>query len=138
MMHGDFMLRLSARLRDALHGYSAAGSDVAAVGVRSDEGRKQALVRARRKLAEQIGHLGPIIEQDEELAREPEKQRELSRLFAAMRYALALHQADWPAVAIDDDPIGYRESALGVKEKSAAFWDWCQNNLDFERDRIGA
>jgi len=127
------MLTLSAPLRAELERYGVVEGTVAAIGLRSDEQRKQALVKARRQLSEQIGVLGPIIEQDRTLALHPGKQRELSTLFAAMRYALALHQANWPAVTIDNDPAAYRASSLGVKEKSDAFWSWCKDNLDFNR-----
>jgi hypothetical protein len=136
--HGDVMVRLSARLGDALRNYSIIERDVAATGTRLDESSKLALVRARRQLSERIGELGPAIEQDEELAGEPDRQRELSRLFAAMRYALALHQANWPVVKISEDPAAYRASATGVQEKSGAFWDWCRVHLGIQKDDAGA
>jgi hypothetical protein len=137
-MHGHTMLTLSPQLRSALRDYSRAANDVAAVGARQDEGRKRALVLSRRQLSEHVGILSTAIEKDEVLAKSPGEQQELNRLFATMRYALALHQADWPAVSIDDDPLAYRESSLRVREKSSAFWDWCRINLGLERDRIGA
>lgn len=132
------MVTLSARLRKALHNYGDVVIDAANVGLRRDEERKLALVTARRQLSEQLGCLGPVIDQDHELARDAEKQRELSRLFAAMRYALAQHQADWPAVTIDDNPAAYLASSLGVKDKSDLFWEWCRVNLGFQRDHIDA
>ena len=131
-------MRLSTQLRDALGHYRVIEDDVVAIGTRRDEERKQALVRSRRLLAEQIGKLGPAIEQDAILATDPGKQREMSRLFAAMRYSLALHQANWPAVKIDEDPVAYQESAHIVQEKSRAFWQWCRDNLGVSRDQIGA
>jgi len=51
-----------------------------------------------------------------------------------MRYALALHQADWPVVRIDEDPAAYRASAHQVQIKSAAFWRWCREGLNLHDD----
>lgn len=138
MTNGLFAMRLSAQLRDALGRYRRIEDDVAAVRDRSDAERKQALVNSRRQLSEQIGQLGPVIEGDVDLAQDPDKQKEISRLFTAMRYSLALHQASWPAVKIDEDPAAYRASSLGVKEKSDAFWSWWQSNLGLRRDQLGA
>jgi hypothetical protein len=131
-------MRFSAQLRDALGQYRRVEDDVAAVRDRSDAERKLALVNSRRQLSEQIGQLGPVIETDADLASNPDKQKEISRLFAAMRYSLALHQANWPAVKIDEDPAAYRESSLGVKAKSDAFWSWWHTNLGLRRDQLGA
>jgi hypothetical protein len=131
-------MRLSVQLRDALGNFRVVEDDVAAIGVRSDEARKQALVRSRRELSERIGELAPAIEADADLAAQPEKHKEVGRLFAAMRYSLAVHQADWPAVKIDEDPAAYRHSALNVQEKSKAFWGWWQQHAGLRRDQLGA
>ena len=136
MEQGEMTLILSARLRSALVEYGRVGYSVSDVGIRRDDNRKQALVTARRRLAEEVGKIGPLIEQDEELAKAPDKQRELARIFSSMRSALAQHQADWPAVTIDDDPEAYRASSLRVRDKSDAFWTWCKTHLGFQRDRI--
>lgn len=123
---------LSEQLRRALLDYAATETAVAtATPDRGDEA-KRALLRDRRLLAEHLGRLGPLIEQDETLATDPETQREMSHLFAAMRYALALHQADWPVVRIDEDPVAYHSSAQHVQVKSAAFWRWCRDRLDLD------
>lgn len=136
--HGSFAMRVSTQLRDALGNYRVIEDDLVAIGVRRDEQRKQALVRSRRLLAEQMGKLGLSIEQDTLLATDSGKQQEMNRLFAAMRYSLALHQANWPAVKIDEDPVAYQASAHNVQEKSRAFWAWCRDNLGVSRDQIGA
>jgi hypothetical protein len=138
MAHGRVAMRLSVQLREALGNYRIVEDDVVAIGVRRDEGRKLALVRSRRELAERIGDIAQAMEADAELKTEPDKQKEIDRLFAAMRYSLALHQASWPAVKIDEDPVAYRNSALGVKEKSDAFWGWWQHNVGLKRDQWGA
>ncbi len=122
----------SATLREALERYRAIEKDIVSIGTNGDPDRKLALVRARRSLAEQIGVIGTIIEEDVGLAHHPDLQKELGRLFAAMRYSLALHQANWPVVKIDEDPAAYLASARDTQHKSDLFWTWCRANLDMD------
>ncbi len=126
-------MRHSLQLREALARFAAAEKAIEAIGTRTDKERKQALVHSRRQLSEQIGVLGPIIDQDTGLAQHPEMHRELGKRFSAMRYGLAHHQASWPAVTIDDDPIAYRASALNVQEKALLFWQYCGQHIGIHR-----
>ena len=126
-------MRPSPQLREALARFAAAEKAIEAIGTRTDKERKQALVQSRRQLSEQIGVLGPIIDQDPELARDIDLQRELGRRFSAMRYGLAQHQASWPAVIIDENPVAYRESAHSVQQKSQLFWQYCGQHLGIDR-----
>lgn len=125
-------MRPSAALREALERYRAIEREIVSIGTSSDPDRKLALVRARRTLSEQIGIIGMMIEDDADLARHAELQKEFGRLFAAVRYSLALHQANWPVVKIDEDHAAYLASARGAQEKSDIFWTWCRANLDLD------
>jgi hypothetical protein len=127
---------LSEQLHTALLDFGAIEKHVSTASLRQGTDAKHALVRSRRELAEQIGRLGPLIEQDEDLAKEPDMQREISRLFAGIRYALVLHQADWPVVRIDEDPAAYRTSARGVEAKSEIFWRWCRAQLGVDNRQV--
>jgi len=127
-------LQLSPQLHDALARYAELEQAVVSAGRRSDAARKLDLVRARRKFAEQLGALGLIIMQDPVLAETPGKQQDMNRLFSTFRFALGQHQANWPAVRIDDDPNGYAQSAWEAYAKSDQFWAWCLENFDFGRD----
>lgn len=127
---------VSPTLHDALRHYTQVERKLEEIGRRTDEARKHDLVRCRRLLSEQVGHLGQIIDNDGHLARHPDLQQDLNRLFAAMRYSLAIHQASWPAVRIDEDIIAYRQSAAQVQAKSRAFWGWCRDKLGVDRDRL--
>ncbi len=130
-------MTLSEPLRQALLDYAAIEHNVSTATPDRDDEAKRALVRDRRLLSEQIGRLGLLIERDEVLAADTGTQRETSQLFSAMRYALALHQADWPVVRIDENPAAYRASAHQVQVKSAAFWRWCREGLNLH-DRAAA
>lgn len=126
---------LSEPLRRALLDYAELEQAVSSATPDRDDEAKRALVRDRRLLSEQIGRLGLLIEHDEALAADAVAQRETGRLFAAMRYALALHQADWPVVRISEDPAAYHLSAHRVQVKSAAFWRWCREGLGLGLDK---
>jgi hypothetical protein len=127
-------LELSPQLHDALARYAELEQAVVSAGRRSDPERKLDLVRARRKFAEQLGLLGLLIVQDRMLAETPDKQQDMNRLFTTFRFALGQHQANWPAVRIDEDPKGYAQSAWEAYSKSDQFWTWCLANLKFRRD----
>jgi hypothetical protein len=127
-------LELSPQLHEALARYAELEQAVVSAGRRSDPERKLDLVRARRKFAEQLGLLGLLIVQDRVLGKTPDMQQDMNRLFTSFRFALGQHQANWPAVRIDEDPQGYNQSAWEAYSKSDQFWGWCLANLNFRRD----
>ncbi len=120
-------------LHSALRACSDIERQIVAISRRSDAQRKFDLVQWRRKFAEKLGELGLLIDHDDALSRQPEKLREMSRLFSTFRYAIGLHQASWPAVRIDEDERAYAESARNTHVKSDQFWNWCTQNLTFSR-----
>jgi len=123
-------VKVSPQLHEALALYAELEQAVISAGRRSDPGRKLDLVRARRKFAEQLGRIGILIVQDRQLAATPDIQKAMNKHFTTFRYALGQHQADWPAVRIDEDPEGYARSAWEAYYKSDQFWEWCLANLE--------
>jgi len=121
----------SPALRDALSLYAHIQQQLVAVGRQADPSRRMELVRWRRRLAEQTGKVGTLIEQDPLLARNPHKQREMSQLFSTFRYAFGHHQAKWPVVKAAGDIVEYVESARDTYGKGDLFWAWCADNLEF-------
>lgn len=95
------------------------------------------MVKWRRRLAEQIGIVGLLIESDSLLAACPEKQREMSQLFANFRYAFCHHLAKWPVIHTDGDRADYVQSARSAYGKADIFWAWCAAHLDL-RGRLSA
>ena len=53
--------------------------------------------------------------------------------FSRMRSAAAIHQANWPAVTLGDDPEKYQQSANGVREANRNFIDWMRGMLAGQR-----
>jgi len=46
-----------------------------------------------------------------------------------MRSAAAMHQANWPAVRLDEADADHRESALAVREANRDFVAWVRQTL---------
>lgn len=128
---------MTVAITSALHASLRVCSDIereiVALGKRADPARKLDLVQCRRRFAQSIGELSLLIDADDELQKDPEKHREMSRVFSAFRYAIGQHQARWPAVLIDENMRDYAASAQATYAKSDSFWAWCLQNLDFRR-----
>lgn len=125
---------LSAQMREILTDYARLEHEILATAMLMDPTRKAELVRLRRRLAEHLGVVGTCIERDEQLASDPAIQKQMSQLFTNFRYAVGQHQANWPAVRIDDDVERYRESAENSYAKADLFWSWCRSSLGFSRE----
>ncbi|WP_298672434.1 hypothetical protein [uncultured Sphingomonas sp.] len=107
------------RIMDDLHDISR----------RRDEARKSDLVRLRRSLADQMGVIAGAAAQSARLLGDEALAREFRRRFSAVRSAVALHQATWPAVTIDEGGAPYRESAIAVRQTNEAFLGWMRATL---------
>jgi hypothetical protein len=99
-------------------------TELTQLSTRHDAARKAETVKLRRQLAHQLGVLGNLgtavlsVEADKQLY---EAYR--SRL-SVMRSAIALHQAEWPAVTLDDAPQEYHLSAQRVLKAKQEFTPW--------------
>jgi hypothetical protein len=124
------VVETSPALREALRRYLEIERDLVGIGKAGDPARRLEMVRLRRKLAEQSGAVGSLIESDAVLARYPEKQREMSQKFSSFRYAFGHHLAKWPAVAASANLPEYVRSARDTYGKADMFWAWCADNLD--------
>ncbi|MBO9671306.1 MAG: hypothetical protein J7485_12390 [Sphingobium sp.] len=127
-------IEITSALQSALQACSDTERSLIAIGKRTDPERKFDLVQHRRKFAEQMGHVSQMIDQDGALQRRPDMVMEMNSRLSAFRFAIGQHQASWPAVRIDEDAHAYAESARGTYAKSDQFWNWCSENLTFERD----
>lgn len=123
-------VQTTAALRDALKIYSEIERHLVGIGKAGDPSRRLELVKWRRKLAEQTGAVGMLIERDPLLAQTPDKQQEMHRIFSAFRYAFGNHQASWPVVSSTADIPEYVASAEETYGKADIFWAWCADNLD--------
>ena len=124
------VVETSPALREALKHYAEIERHLVGIGKAVDPARRRELVNWRRKLAEQSGVVGALIERDPVLAKSPEKQREMSDVFSAFRYAFGNHLATWPAVQTDGEDAAYVASARATYGKADIFWSWCALNLD--------
>ncbi len=73
----------------------------------------------RRDLQAQIGTISSLAATIDGLA--PDDRSALGDALSRMRTALALHQADWPAVSIRPNDLLYRQSVQRVRIANEAF-----------------
>lgn len=104
-------------------------AEIAAVTGRSDQERKHELVKLRRLLSEQIGRVSVAGEAIFGDAVAPHLTAEYRARLSAMRSAIALHQANWPAVSLDSADAGFTRSVLAARSAKDAFISWTRGAL---------
>jgi hypothetical protein len=114
-------LRAFAREVDLLEQIQA---ELAAVATRNDDQRRYDLIELRRKLAAQIARVGQLAEPLMAERADPDALQIYRTKFSRMRSAAAMHQANWPAVALGERDSEYRASALEVREANREFVAW--------------
>jgi hypothetical protein len=103
-------------------------ADLAAISSRDDDRRRHDLIELRRSLSLHIAEVGRIA--DPHFAdTAPEIAQTYRSRFSAMRSAAAMHQAEWPAVRLDQADASYRASALAVRDANRAFVAWIRDAL---------
>lgn len=90
---------------------------------------RRELIDLRRKLQMQIGVVAAAIGNTPSLSRDSERGPALSEALSKMRSALALHQANWPAVSIDPASFQYAQSTATVRAANRAFIDLVREAL---------
>lgn len=116
MADGEAILREVARLEQVQ-------ADLAAISKRTDERRRHDLIDLRRKLSLQIAEVGRVAEPYVN-AIGPEVAQSYRSKFSHMRSAAALHQADWPAVRLDQADGEYQRSVQAVRGANRDFVAW--------------
>lgn len=100
-----------------------------AYAAREDAGRKSDLVAIRRRFAQQVVAVGDAIDGDPLLAADPMLAAEFRRRLAEMRSGIAIHQAKWPAVLLDNEDEEFRTSADAIIRTNRAFAAWATSVL---------
>lgn len=104
-------------------------SELALVSQRTDTQRKLEMVQLRRQLSLQIGVISAEADKNFLAGASEAVAREFRSLLSAMRRAVALHQANWPAVKLDDQDSDYHESVKAVREANSQFLQWAKENI---------
>ena len=123
----------SRALRSAIAQFEAIIAEMKEISRRSDSERRGELVRLRRALSNQVmlvreagaTTFGDAI--DDPLA------REFRLRLSAVLSAIALHQANWPAVSIDEGSDAFRASSANVAQVNASFVGWTRDILSRHR-----
>ena len=104
-------------------------AELAAVSSRTDSERAKDLIRLRRELSQQIGRVGQVAEAYFEAKGDSAVTQQYRTHFSTMRSRAATHQANWPAVRLDQADETYQQSARDVREANRAFVGWMRQVL---------
>ena len=104
-------------------------AELAAISARTDDERLRELIHLRRRLSEQIARVGKVAEEHFEAMGDPALVQEFRAHFTNMRSKAATHQANWPAVRLNEADEEYKQSARAVREANKAFVTWMRAKL---------
>jgi hypothetical protein len=104
-------------------------SDLASIATRSDERRRHDLIELRRRFSQQMAEVGRLADPLFEAGPDPALHQTYRDHFSRLRSLAAAHQANWPAIRIDEATEQYRRSAQGVTEAHREFIAWMQAAL---------
>ena len=119
----------SYELADAIAKLGQIQSRLVAISDRTDDQRRLDLVNLRRELALQIGMVSGAAEKGFLMTASAEDVREFRSLLSGMRRAVALHQANFPAVRLDEQGAGYDVSVKSVRDANSKFMQWTKENI---------
>src|SRR5262245_1694899 len=106
---------------DALTELERILTTMAEMSKRTDPDWKREFIEMRRQLQLQLTTVVNAADRCEKIKRNPQAAAQLREGWTKMRSALALHQANWPAVKIDKTDAGYIESVSKTRTVNWAF-----------------
>ena len=119
----------SSELSDAIERLRQIQAQMTAISDRTDDSRKLDLVNLRRDLAVQIGKISDIAEKSFLTSADNQVAQQFRALLSAMRRATALHQANFPAVKLDEQSTAYSLSVRAVRDANSQFMQWAAENI---------
>lgn len=114
-------METARRLRASLDAFERIQSDFANNSDQRDPDWRRRLVALRKDLQDSLIAIRTALQAHEEAAGRSEAGDALNKGLSAMRSAIALHQAEWPAVAIDTQSEAYRGSVRTLRAATRDF-----------------
>jgi hypothetical protein len=114
-------MNAAQQLSEALIELERIQKTMAGLSMETGEEWKRDLIALRRRLQAQINLVGEAAERCDALRRGEGSGRSFWDGLARMRSAVALHQANWPAVAISPNDPKYQQSIANVRTANRAF-----------------
>lgn len=109
------------RLRASLEAFESIQSDFARNSDQHDPAWRRHLVGLRKNLQDSLIAIRTALQAYEEKHGRSEAGDALAKGLSAMRSAIALHQAEWPAVAIDTESQAYRAAVRTLRAATREF-----------------
>jgi len=108
-------------LLDILAAWNQTRSDLARLATERQDNWRFATVQSRRKLQEHIAAIAAATVGLDVGTHAADELEAFRRALAALRTQLAMHQAQWPAVAIRPDDKEYKASTAVLRQANDAF-----------------
>jgi hypothetical protein len=109
------------KLRDAVASWKETRSELARLSTQQLDDWRLKTVRLRRALQEQIGLIGAAMNELDTATQAFDEFVTLRRALSTVRSQLAMHQAQWPAVAIQPEDRQYKASAASLRQANDVF-----------------
>lgn len=99
------------------------------VRARVNPSYRPAVIDMRRRFATAVLAVSSAIENDGFVQGQPELAAEFRHRFSEMRTKIAVFQAKWPAVLLDNHDPEFDRSAHRLRAENQAFTDWARKAL---------
>lgn len=96
---------------------------------RVDPSRRPAVIEMRRRFANAVVAVSSAIENDAFFRNRPALAAEFRHRFSEIRSKVAIFQAKWPAVLLDDSDPEFDLSASQLRASNREFMEWARNAL---------
>ena len=108
-------------LEAALNRFEAVRETIARTSGEGAGDWRKTLIGLRRELQDGAGEMRTLLSDYEANGGDKQVCADFARALSAMRSAVALHQVEWPAVAIDVTDLAYRDSVGKLRAQGVAF-----------------
>lgn len=101
----------------------------AAMAARDDPAQKPVVINLRRQLANALRLVSAEMDVDAQMQEDPAFAEELRRRFSEMRTRIAIFQAKWPAVLLDNRDPDFLRVGDELRASNLAFVEWAMSML---------
>lgn len=113
-------MRTAAALKQALANYVKAHEEMHSILAESEEGWRKRYLALRRRMADHVAALIKLADTLQSAGVDPLLVSEFKARLSRLRHCIALHQSEWPVVAIDPRDTAYRASLQRLSDARTA------------------
>jgi len=99
------------------------------IEARADPSRRAAVIDMRRQFASAVLAVSTAVESEAFIREHPDLAAEFRHRFSEIRNKVAIFQAKWPAVLLDNHDPEFEPSAAKLRASNREFIEWARNAL---------